>query len=221
MKYTAGKFLMFATSKGPNQMPIEFNTETSFDFPGQWIWLKMNALVLLGQSQNKERKKTKCLKMKLSCQRSCSAWRLWPSSQGSQQKGLLFASLLWPMLPHYWSSLTFFPSDYLHCLYKDCSLLSFSFCTWLAKDAKLSPVCCTSMEGPKTVTRKKTLPLPQACFCCPMPLIPVPSFSQMEHFTFFFVCFTKKWVVCLFLWFVLDCFWRLRKGKKKRRKLVV
>lgn len=36
-KYTAGKVLMFATSKGPDQMPIEVNTETSFDFPGQWI----------------------------------------------------------------------------------------------------------------------------------------------------------------------------------------
>lgn len=34
-QYTAGKVLMFATSKGPDQMPIEVNTETSFDFPGQ------------------------------------------------------------------------------------------------------------------------------------------------------------------------------------------
>lgn len=76
MKYTAEKVLTFATSKGPDQMPIEVNTETSFDFPEQSIWLKMNDLVLLGQKKNKEGKKTKCLKMKLSCQRSHSAWRL-------------------------------------------------------------------------------------------------------------------------------------------------
>lgn len=46
MKYTAGKVLrMFATSKGPDQMPIEVNRETSFDFPGQWIRFEMNDLV--------------------------------------------------------------------------------------------------------------------------------------------------------------------------------
>lgn len=33
---------MFATSKGPIQMPTEVNMETSFDFLGQWIWLKVN-----------------------------------------------------------------------------------------------------------------------------------------------------------------------------------
>lgn len=57
MKYTAGKVLrMFATSKGPNQTPVEVNIETSFDFPGQWIWLKINDLVLLVQKINRERK---------------------------------------------------------------------------------------------------------------------------------------------------------------------
>lgn len=69
------------------------------------------------------------------------------------------------------------------------------------------------MEGPKTVTMKKTLPLPQACFCCPMPLIPVPSFSQMEHFTF--ILFYQE-MSCLFV--SLVCFGLLLKVKKGEEK---
>lgn len=56
-------------------------------------------------------------------------------------------------------------------------------------------------------------------FAVPCPWYLYPPFPKWNISPLF--CFTKKWVVCLFLWFVLDCFWRLRKGKKKRRKLVV
>lgn len=109
MKYTTGKELRtFAASKSPDRIPIEVNTEASFDFPRQWIWLKMNDLILLSQSKNKQRKKTKYLKIKLSYLSSTSVWKHWSNSQGSQEKGLFFASLLWPMLPHYWRSPTAF-----------------------------------------------------------------------------------------------------------------
>lgn len=54
MKYTAGKVLrMFATSKGSIQMPTEVKIETSFDFLGQWIWLKMNDSVNLYKAKIK------------------------------------------------------------------------------------------------------------------------------------------------------------------------
>lgn len=56
-------------------------------------------------------------------------------------------------------------------------------------------------------------------FAVPCPWYLYPPFPKWNISPLF--CFTEKWVVCLFLWFVLDCFWRSRKGKKKRRKLVV
>ena len=60
MKYTAGKVLrMFATSKGSDQMPVEFNVKTSFDFPGKWTWLRMNDLVLLLHNKKLTEKENK------------------------------------------------------------------------------------------------------------------------------------------------------------------
>lgn len=48
--------------------------------------------------------------------------------------------------------------------------------------------------------------------CAPYP---VPALSQMERFTF--ILFDQG-MSCLFLWFVLDCFWRLKREKKNRRR---
>lgn len=203
MKYTAEKVLTFAMSKGPDQMPIEVNTETSFDFPEQSIWLKMNDLVLLGQKKNKEGKKTKCLKMKLSCQRSHSAWRLWPSSQGSQQKGLFFASLLWPMLPHYWSSRTFFPSDYTACIRTVHCFHFLSALGWL-KMHNYHQFAALLWKVPKLSLGRKLCHCLRHAFAVPCPWYLYPSFPKWNISSLF--CFTKKWVVCLFLWFVLDCF---------------
>lgn len=210
---------MFATSKGPDQTPIEVNTETSFDFPGQWIWLKMNGLVLFGQSWNKERKKTKCLKMKLSCQRSCSAWRLWPSSQGSQQKGLFFASLLWPMLPHYWSSPPFFPlTMYTACIRTVHCFHFLSALGWL-KMHNYHQFAALLWKVLKLLLGRKLCLCLWHAFAVPCPWYLYPPFPKWNISPLF--RFTKKWVVCLFLWFVLDWFWRLRKEKKWGEKLIV
>lgn len=132
MKYTAGKVLRtFAASKSPDQIPIEVNTETSFDFPGHWTWLKMNNLILLVQSKNKQRKKTKYLRIKLSCPFESPD----PVPEEVNRKGgsLLPCSGLCCHVTE--GPLLLFASYYGHSLYKSCSLLSFSLCTLSAKDA--------------------------------------------------------------------------------------
>lgn len=166
----------------------------------------------------KGRKQNICKWSSAVAQRSHSAWRLWPSSQGSQQKGLFFASLLWPMLPHYWSSLTFFPSDYTACIRTVPCFHFLSALGWL-KMHNYHQFAALLWKVPKLSLGKKLCHCLRHAFAVPCPWYLYPPFPKWNISPLF--CFTKKWVVCLFLWFVLDCFWRLRKGKKKRRKLVV
>lgn len=71
------------------------------------------------------------------------------------------------------------------------------------------------VEGPKTITQKKTATASGMLLLSCAPDTSTLLFPNGAFHLYFVV--PKQWVVCLFLWFVLDSFWRLKRGKKKRR----
>lgn len=217
MKCTAGKILrMFVTCKGPAQMSLEVNREASFDSPGQWIWLRMNGLVLIVLSENEVNRERKQNIWK----RRSAVWGagLLGGSQPAPREGNRKAWSVFPcpgLCCHITEAPLFFPlPTYIACIRTVHCFHFLSALGWL-KMHNYHQFAALPVEGPKTITQKKTATASGMLLLSCAPDTSTLLFPNGAFHLYFVV--PKQWVVCLFLWFVLDSFWRLKRGKKKRR----
>lgn len=218
MKYTAGKVLrMFATSKGPDQMLTEVNMKTSFDFPGQWIWLKTNDLILDVQSENKvnRERKQNIWKWRSAVRGAGPLGGSDPAPKEVNRKGCSSLPCTGLCCHITEAPLLFFPlTMHTACIRTVHCFHFLSALRWL-KMHNYHQFAALLWKVPKLSLWRKLCHCLRHALAVPCPWYLYPPFPKLNISPLF--CFTKKWVVCLFLWFVLDCFWRIKRGKKKRR----